>query len=315
MRRVTTPEATAMAMLIGENNGNRGRCERGGNATPLSHGVLINLSAVAVSMALLDVGTEALAGEGLDEGSEGRAANLDDGAGADRSEGPTGDDGGDYLIGSDTFVFGNEGGTNQDFAAGSGLVHPENGPDIFSFAGFDGGGDPGNDNTAAVVINGSFVDLAGITGISEDARLPGTVIIGDADPNILAGTDYGDAIFGFAGNDTLDGGGGDDTLDGGAGEDTLIGGEGDDTLVGGLDSDTFVFSTGDGNDTVQDFAAGAGAGDALDLSFFAFADFTEAMSFADDSTGSVVFNFSATDTLRLENVAFASQIAADDILM
>ena len=85
-------------------------------------------------------------------------------------------------------------------------------------------------------------------------------------------------------------------------------------MIGGLDNDTFVFTSGGGNDTVQDFAAGAGVGDTIDLSDFEFGDFAEAMSFADDFSGSVVFNF-GSDTLTLENVAFASKIVEDDLLL
>jgi Ca2+-binding RTX toxin-like protein len=42
-------------------------------------------------------------------------------------------------------------------------------------------------------------------------------------------------------------------LNGQGGDDTLIGAEGNDTLRGGFDSDTYVFSLGDGVDTVEDF--------------------------------------------------------------
>src|SRR5262249_18372419 len=45
---------------------------------------------------------------------------------------------------------------------------------------------------------------------------------------------------------------GNNTLNGGAGNDTLQGGEGDDTLTGGAGADTYVYSLGDGKDTVDE---------------------------------------------------------------
>jgi len=59
-------------------------------------------------------------------------------------------------------------------------------------------------------------------------------------------------IQGTSGNDTLLGAAGQDTLIGLAGKDTLIGGWGDDLLQGGTGADTYVFSRGDGHDTIVD---------------------------------------------------------------
>ena len=42
----------------------------------------------------------------------------------------------------------------------------------------------------------------------------------------------------------------------GAGDDVLHGSAGDDVLTGGLGNDWFVFNTGDGNDTIEDFTPG-----------------------------------------------------------
>ena len=61
----------------------------------------------------------------------------------------------------------------------------------------------------------------------------------------LNGTDLHDNIFGNGGNDTINGYGGDDDIDGGAGSDILKGGGG---------SDTYYWSTGDGNDTIDESA-------------------------------------------------------------
>ena len=54
-------------------------------------------------------------------------------------------------------------------------------------------------------------------------------------------------------DDRLYGGSGNDTLFGGAGWDVLQGGEGNDTLFGGIGNDTYIFNTGDGVDTIDDY--------------------------------------------------------------
>ncbi len=64
-----------------------------------------------------------------------------------------------------------------------------------------------------------------------------------------AGADY---VEGGQGNDTITTGDGSDTIYGGAGTDTLNGGKGNDTLDGGAGYDTYLFSTGDGTDSVND---------------------------------------------------------------
>ncbi|QFT30416.1 Bifunctional hemolysin/adenylate cyclase precursor [Labrenzia sp. THAF82] len=61
-----------------------------------------------------------------------------------------------------------------------------------------------------------------------------------------------DTVTGTSGSDTLEGFRGDDTLSGGGGNDTLIGGLDNDTLHGNADSDTYVFTRGDGVDTIDD---------------------------------------------------------------
>lgn len=50
---------------------------------------------------------------------------------------------------------------------------------------------------------------------------------------------------------------GDDVIVGGPGRDTIAGGLGDDTLSGSGDADTFLYSAGDGSDTITDFQRGA----------------------------------------------------------
>ena len=71
------------------------------------------------------------------------------------------------------------------------------------------------------------------------------------------GTLYGeggnDSLTGGSGNDTLYGGSGDDYLYGNDGDDVLDGGAGNDWLYGGNGNDTYIFGTGYGNDTIEDW--------------------------------------------------------------
>lgn len=68
----------------------------------------------------------------------------------------------------------------------------------------------------------------------------------------LTGYDEEDHLYGGAGSDILDGGKGNDYLEGGRDNDTLKGGIGNDILKGGDGLDTYVFTSGDGWDTITD---------------------------------------------------------------
>ena len=86
-------------------------------------------------------------------------------------------------------------------------------------------------------------------------------INGDSDNDIIFGYDGDDRLNGGIGNDSVHGGNGNDTLwgesgddrlNGGDGNDVLFGGQGTDYLVGGKGADTYVFSLGEGKDTITD---------------------------------------------------------------
>ncbi|BBM04131.1 calcium-binding protein [Microbulbifer sp. GL-2] len=69
--------------------------------------------------------------------------------------------------------------------------------------------------------------------------------------NFVAGaTMYDDQVVGTSENDWLNGLMGDDEIEAGAGDDTILGGLGDDRLKGGLGKDQYVYSIGDGNDSI-----------------------------------------------------------------
>ena len=86
-------------------------------------------------------------------------------------------------------------------------------------------------------------------------------INGDSGDDIIFGYDGDDCLNGGLGNDSVHGGNGNDTLwgesgndrlNGGDGNDVLFGGQGTDYLVGGKGADTYVFSLGEGKDTITD---------------------------------------------------------------
>ncbi|SBW81126.1 hypothetical protein PVE_R1G3244 [Pseudomonas veronii 1YdBTEX2] len=66
----------------------------------------------------------------------------------------------------------------------------------------------------------------------------------------LTGNGLNNALYGDAGDNVIYGLAGDDLLNAGVGNDTLSGGRGNDLLYGGGGDDTYVFSRGDGQDTI-----------------------------------------------------------------
>ena len=75
----------------------------------------------------------------------------------------------------------------------------------------------------------------------------GDQLYGDAGNDTISGANTNDQLYGGTGNDQLSGGGNTDTLDGGEGNDALDGGAGNDLLYGG-DGDDLI-NAGAGNDT------------------------------------------------------------------
>ncbi|NRQ18359.1 metallophosphoesterase [Ensifer sesbaniae] len=94
---------------------------------------------------------------------------------------------------------------------------------------------------------------------------------------------------------------------------TLTGGRGNDTLVGGKDSNRFVFQTGDGNDAILNFRAGAATGDVLDLRAFGIDSASEFRQVASNQGANVVANLSGTDHLTLLGV-HAEQLHDDNFV-
>ncbi|MFV1591630.1 M10 family metallopeptidase [Phaeobacter sp. JH20_36] len=120
----------------------------------------------------------------------------------------------------------------------------------------------------------------------------------DGDDRVLGGKGN-DTVFGGTGNDKLLGNQDDDVLNGKSGRDTLYGGSGDDTLTGGNGADTFVFTKGEDADRITDFGLG---NDTLLLSGFGFSTEQDALGYANDVSGSVIFDFGDGDSITLLNL-------------
>ncbi len=102
------------------------------------------------------------------------------------------------------------------------------------------GGD-GNDS-----LHGGSGDDSILGGLDDDSLNAGS------GNDVLDGGDGTDVLEAGSGNDRMHGGAGTDTLMGGSGSDRLTGGAGNDLLQGGSGNDLYMFSRGDGQDTVVD---------------------------------------------------------------
>ncbi len=100
---------------------------------------------------------------------------------------------------------------------------------------------------------------------------------------------------------------------GNAGANTLTGAGGDDSLWGGAGDDLFVFNNGAGDDTVNDFAAGAGSDDKLDIQAFGFANFAAVQAAATNVGANVLIQLDADDSVTLIGVQSAN-LHQDDFL-
>lgn len=98
------------------------------------------------------------------------------------------------------------------------------------------------------------------TKVTHDMTITGNKlankILGTGEDDYISGGAGHDNLQGRGGNDKLYGESGNDKLYGGNGRDSLWGGKGSDTLYGGAEKDTFIYTLGDGNDTIGDFEAG-----------------------------------------------------------
>jgi Ca2+-binding RTX toxin-like protein len=179
-----------------------------------------------------------------------------------------------FSTGNDTLVFN---GINQSQATFSGVTGGSD--DLVITIGSDqvliNSGLLASGYGAGAIENYQFADgTLSFTQILSQLQVNGTS--GD---DFLNGSKYGETLNGFDGNDFLFGSGGNDTMFGGngadylfgdsgneslnggtgndfilayGGNDTLVGGTGNDTLYGDAGNDTYLFSQGDGMDTISD---------------------------------------------------------------
>ncbi len=201
------------------------------------------------------------------------ADRLDGGAGDDYVTGGLGDDVMTGGAGRDVFGLNRNGGNGDDR-----ITDFRQGQDRLAFMGlgpalgFDDLTITRSSDDAVVSWAGGSVVLQGVraAGLTAGDFIfttdPFLFKAGNPTANRLTGTEEGQRIYGFGGDDTLAGGGGDDGLYGGTGDDTLAGGDGDDRLYGGAGDDTLT--GGDGDDELHggagdDTLAGDGGTDTL----------------------------------------------------
>nr|WP_314594988.1 calcium-binding protein [uncultured Neisseria sp.] len=118
------------------------------------------------------------------------------------------------------------------------------------------------DNNIITITDSSHALVSGGDGNDRiRGGLGNDTINGDSGDDVIFGYDGDDRLNGGMGNDSVHGGNGNDTLwgesgddrlNGGDGDDVLFGGQGTDYLVGGKGADTYVFSLGEGKDTIVD---------------------------------------------------------------
>lgn len=214
----------------------------------------------------------------------GGGADLFDGSGGLTNGLVFGGEGDDRLLGGRfaDILFGGEGADAIYGGGGDDLIDGGRGSDAL-----DGGA--GFDTLSFLTSGiGVTVDLAGgvATAAGVDRIANFEVVWGSRFADTMTGSNFADTLEGFGGNDVLDGGGGDDVLSGGRGDDILTGGGG---------SDTFVFTAGDGADTITDLKIGSGLDRVL---VFGYAGYQSVQQIGADT----LVILSDTDRIWLRNV-------------
>jgi len=210
----------------------------------------------------------------------------------------TGDDGINRLTGrdGDDALFG-EGG-NDRLIGGLGADHLDGG---------EGSRDTA-DYSAAEEAVGVDLQTGGFFGEAD----------GDTFESIefVVGSSREDMIFGDDALNRINGGDGADILSGRGGNDSLLGGEGDDVLIGGEGNDVFVFETNNGFDIIEDFEAGQGRTDRVDLRPLddeLFDEFEDVQASLTNTTDGAVLDL-VEGSILFQNIV-ASELVADDFIL
>ena len=125
--------------------------------------------------------------------------------------------------------------------------------------------------------------------------------------DVLRGGGGRDKLYGQAGSNLLEGGAGNDNIAAGSGGDVLNGGVGSDLLGGGAGADVFLFTAGDGADTVKHFELGV---DRLDLRAIDLASVE-----VTTSDWGVTVRYGASDSVVLRDVASDTPIGVSEDLL
>ena len=162
---------------------------------------------------------------------------------------------------SNVFDDTNSGGTNEGVGRMYNVIDGTSGKDkITTVSGIANYINAGAGDDVIKGLNAGDI-LAGNEGndkIDASKAKGGVEIYGGEGNDSLTGSSHSDWIAGNEGNDLIKGGKGNDTLLGGdhyttksgSGNDTIYGGKGNDLIAGGDGADTYVFSKGDGVDTI-----------------------------------------------------------------
>ncbi|MCV9963080.1 hypothetical protein OIU34_14315 [Pararhizobium sp. BT-229] len=114
----------------------------------------------------------------------------------------------------------------------------------------------------------------------------------------------------------IHGNGGANRIDGKSGNDIIWGHAGADILTGGTGADQFVFNTGDGKDTITDFAATGSSHDVLDLTGLAgISDYKDLVQHHMKQVGAdVLIDGLNGDSILLKNLKMTALDAGDFLL-
>ncbi len=199
----------------------------------------------------------------------------------------------DTFDGNDTITT----GATQTFVkpgAGDDIVDgTAGGNDIVSYIGLP---TPTGGITYTGGVGGGAATVTGDASIGNDTLIAIEQIQGTDSADTFIGGDTSENIVAFDGDDSISSGAGDDIMEGGQGD------------------DLFVVRVGDGNDSIVDFAAGAGTEDTIDVSAFGFASLAELLAVATDVGPNVVIDLdqqAGGDQLTLDNVNIADLEASD----
>jgi Ca2+-binding RTX toxin-like protein len=112
----------------------------------------------------------------------------------------------------------------------------------------------------------------------------------------IVGTAWDDYLTGWSSNDVIKGGAGNDVIEANGGNDLLEGGRGNDMLDGGSGADTYVFSLGDGHDSIADYGYGESG---LDVLRFGAGITEDSISFTRDESSLVLRINGTSDQIDL----------------